>query len=136
MANDLLSHLWTLGPRLAHAVRPPRVPDSLPWETVVQDPQVGPVRLTGRLRELPGDELLVLVHGLGGSSTSVYMLQGAEAAEAAGLSCLRVNLRGADRLGEDFYHAGLTADLHGAVASPEVARYRRIYVLGYSLGGH
>jgi predicted alpha/beta-fold hydrolase len=102
----------------------------------VQDPQVGPVRLTGRWRELPGDELLVLVHGLGGSSTSVYMLQGAEAVEAAGLSCLRVNLRGADRLGEDFYHAGLTADLHAALASPEVARYRRIYLLGYSLGGH
>jgi uncharacterized protein len=136
MTDDLLSHLWTLGPRLAQAVRPIRVPDSSPWETVLQDPQVGPVRLTGRLRELPGDELLVLVHGLGGSATSDYILQGAAAAEAAGLSCLRVNLRGADRLGEDFYHAGLTADLHAALASPEVARYRRIYVLGYSLGGH
>jgi predicted alpha/beta-fold hydrolase len=136
MATDLLPHLWTIGPRVAHAVRPLRVPDSLPWETVVADPQMGPVRLTGRLRELPGDELLVLVHGLGGGADSHYMLLGAEAAEAAGLSCLRLNLRGADRLGEDYYHAGLAEDLHAALASVEVARYRRIYVLGYSLGGH
>lgn len=102
----------------------------------MEDPKIGPVRLTGRLRELPGDELLVLVHGLGGSTDSHYMLKGAEAAEAAGLSCLRLHLRGADRRGEDFYHAGLTADLHAALASPEAARFRRIHLLGYSLGGH
>lgn len=139
MAFDPLPHLWTLGPRLRHAVRPRPNPGSMPWETVVEDPKLGPVRLTGRLREVPGDagdELLVLVHGLGGSTDSHYMIKGAEAAEAAGLSCLRLHLRGADRQGEDFYHAGLTADLHAALASPEAARFRRIYVLGYSLGGH
>src|SRR5699024_5863954 len=54
----------------------------------------------------------------------------------AGLSCLRVSLRGCDRSGEDFYHAGLTADLHAALASPELRPYRRLYLLGYSLGGH
>lgn len=102
----------------------------------MHDPQAGPVRLTGRLRELPGDEVLVLVHGLGGSTDSHYMIRGATAAEAAGLSCLRLNLRGSDRQGDDFYHAGLTADLHAALASPELAGYGRIYVLGYSLGGH
>lgn len=136
MAFDPLPHLWTLGPRLRHAVRPRPNPGSVPWETVVEDPKIGPVRLTGRLRELPGDELLILVHGLGGSTDSHYMLRGAEAAEAAGLSCLRLHLRGADRRGEDFYHAGLTADLHAALASPEAARFRRIHLLGYSLGGH
>jgi predicted alpha/beta-fold hydrolase len=101
---------------------------------VVDDPKVGPVRLTGLLRERPGDELLILVHGLGGCTDSHYMVRGAEAAEAEGLSCLRVNLRGADRLGEDYYHAGLTADLHAFLSS--ISGYRRIYVLGYSLGGH
>lgn len=136
MAFDPLPHLWTLAPRLRHAVRPRPNPGSTPWETVVEDPKLGPVRLTGRLRELPGDDLLVLVHGLGGSTDSHYMLKGAEAAEAAGLSCLRLHLRGADRRGEDFYHAGLTVDLHAALASLEAARFRRIYVLGYSLGGH
>jgi predicted alpha/beta-fold hydrolase len=102
----------------------------------MDDPQVGPVRLTGHLRELPGDDLLVLVHGLGGSVDSHYMIRGAKAAEAAGLSCLRVNLRGADRGGDDYYHAGLTGDLHAALASPEAGRFRRIWVIGYSLGGH
>jgi uncharacterized protein len=136
MALDLMPHLWTLSPRLRHAVRPGRAPESRLWEMVVDDPHVGPVRLTGRLRELPGDDLLVLVHGLGGSVDSHYMVRGAKAAEAAGLSCLRLNLRGADRGGDDYYHAGLTGDLHAALASPEAARYRRILMLGYSLGGH
>jgi uncharacterized protein len=135
MLPDLLPHLWTLRPRIAHAVRPQRAPESHPWETVVEDPQIGPVRLTGRLRERAGDELLVLVHGLGGCTDSHYMVAGAEAAEAAGLSCLRVNLRGADLQGEDYYHAGLTSDLHAVLASI-ADRYQRVYVLGYSLGGH
>jgi predicted alpha/beta-fold hydrolase len=64
------------------------------------------------------------------------MPRGAAAVERAGLSCLRLNLRGADRLGEDYYHAGLTADLHAALASPELREYRRLYVMGYSMGGH
>lgn len=136
MALDLMPHLWTLSPRIRHAVRPGHAPESRPWQTVVEDPRMGPVRLTGRLRELPGDGLLVLVHGLGGSIESHYMVRGATAAEAAGLSCLRVNLRGADRLGDDYYHAGLTSDLHAALASPEIARFRRIWMIGYSLGGH
>ena len=133
----LTGHLWTIAPRLRHAVRPLGCPESRPWETVADDPRAGPVRLTGRLREVPGsEEALLLVHGLGGSIDSHYMPRGAAAAEAAGLSCLRLNLRGSDRLGEDYYHAGLTADLHAALASPELARYRRLYVIGYSMGGH
>jgi hypothetical protein len=135
--SALTGHLWTIAPRLRHAVRPFGCPTSRAWETVVHDSRIGPVRLTGRLREVPGsDEALVLVHGLGGCIDSHYMPHGAAAAEAAGLSCLRLNLRGADRSGEDYHHAGLTADLHAALASPELAGYRRLYVLGYSMGGH
>ncbi len=95
------------------------------------------MRLTGRLHEIPGsDEVLVLVHGLGGYIESHYMHRGAAAAEAAGLSCLRLNLRGSDPGATDYYHAGFTADVHAALASAELHRYRRVYVLGYSLGGH
>jgi predicted alpha/beta-fold hydrolase len=98
---------------------------------------MGTVRLSGRLREIAGsEEILVLVHGLGGCTESHYLAGGVRAAEAAGISSLRVNLRGSDRRGEDFFHAGLTADLHAALASAELRRYRRVYVLGYSLGGH
>lgn len=134
---SLLGHLWTIAPRVRHRFRPARLPESKPWETVLEDPVMGPVRLTGKLREVAeSEEILVLVHGLGGCTDSHYLYGGVAAAEVAGISCLRVNLRGADRQGEDFYHAGLTADLHAALASRELQRYRRVYVLGYSLGGH
>src|SRR4051812_17299522 len=130
-------HLWTITPRLRHRLRPPRIPASRPWATVIDDPVAGPVRVTGRLSEVPGSgELLLLVHGLGGDTGSHYLSGGLAAAEAAGISTLRINLRGADRQGTDFYHAGLTDDLHAALASPELGAYRRLYVLGYSLGGH
>ncbi len=82
------------------------------------------------------DELVVMLHGLGGDVDSHYMARGAIAAEEAGLACLRLNLRGADHNGDDFYHAGLTADVHAALASPALRGFRRIYLLGYSLGGH
>lgn len=133
----LLSHAWTIVPRLRHSVRPLAAPSPLAWRTSLDDPQAGRVRISGELREVPGsEELAVLVHGLGGSTKSHYMIRGALAAEAAGLSCLRVNLRGCDLQGDDFYHAGLTADLHAALASEELRRYRRLYVIGFSLGGH
>jgi predicted alpha/beta-fold hydrolase len=103
----------------------------------VADPRLGTVQLSGSLREqLQGEEALLVVHGLGGSADSHYMVRAALAAEAAGLSCLRLNLRGSDLQGEDFYHAGLTSDLHAILAAPELARYRRLYLLGYSVGGH
>jgi uncharacterized protein len=130
-------HIWTIAPRLRHGVRPRPAPEARLWETTVLDPVTGEVPVTGLLREAPGSEdLLVLVHGLGGGIGSHYMLRAARAAEAAGISCLRLNLRGCDRRSGDFYHAGLTADLHAALASEDLASYRRIYALGYSLGGH
>jgi predicted alpha/beta-fold hydrolase len=135
--SRLWPHVWTLLPRLSHALRPVPAPPGEPWGTVVEDPVVGPVRLTGRLhRGAASGGLVILVHGLGGTCDSHYILRGAVAADDAGLSCLRLNLRGADHSGEDFYHAGLTADLHAALASPDLRRFERVYLLGYSLGGH
>jgi len=134
---SIRGHLWTIAPRLRHGVRPLRPPETLPWRTTVTDPVTGEIPVTGLLREVPGsDELLVIVHGLGGCTQSHYMLRAAVAAEAAGVSCLRINLRGCDRASGDFYHAGLTADVHAALASEEARPYRRLFLLGYSLGGH
>ncbi|MCZ7681060.1 MAG: alpha/beta fold hydrolase [Sandaracinaceae bacterium] len=101
------------------------------------DPALGSVRLTGWLRARPySDTLAVIIHGLGGSADSRYMLRTAKAAHDAGLSYLRLNMRGADRSGEDLYHAGLTQDLRAVLASPDLAPYSRVFVIGYSLGGH
>ncbi|HEU5056584.1 MAG TPA: alpha/beta fold hydrolase [Kofleriaceae bacterium] len=77
-----------------------------------------------------------MLHGMGGSADRAYCAHTAAAARAAGMSSLRLNLRGADGSGEDIYHIGMVDDLAAAVASPEVARYREVVALGYSLGGH
>ena len=107
----------------------------------LEDSISGTVRLSGRLSGCPPGidatrTLLVLVHGLGGSSESGYMLQMAGAASSLGMGCLRLNLRGADHEGRDFYHGGLTDDLHAAVSNPPLSGFERIVCLGFSLGGH
>ncbi len=60
----------------------------------------------------------------------------AAAAAARDLACLRLDLRGANRLGEDYYHAALTADLRAAIGSAPLSGYERLLVVGFSLGGH
>jgi predicted alpha/beta-fold hydrolase len=135
-AVPLAGHFWTLAANLRHRVAPQPAPPAAPWSQTLEDPQIGPVRLSGALHRVGADGLVVAIHGLGGDITSHYMIRAAAAATAAGLDCLRLALRGADRLGEDFYHAGLTADLEAALASPALAGYRTVHVVGYSLGGH
>ena len=80
--------------------------------------------------------MVIVLHGLGGSCESFYVLRMAAVAYAAGHSTLRLNMRGADNSGADTYHAGLTADVRGALASPELARYRDVLLVGFSLGAN
>lgn len=130
-------HFWTLGPYLRYNLLPPEVPEWQPWETNVDDEVVGKIQLSGRLsRGFGSRTLVVVVHGLGGSATSYYALNAAAAAARAGIDNLRLNLRGADRSGADYYHAGLIADLDAALSSPALRAYERILLLGYSLGGN
>lgn len=132
----LAAHAWTIGPNLFARIAAKPAPAALPWSHRLEDPYMGPVRLTGALQPGISDACLVIVHGLGGSYDRPYCVNGAWAAQRAGLPCLRFGLRGADRSGEDFYHGGLIADLEAAIGSAALARYEKIYVLGYSLGGH
>ena len=134
---SLAGHLWTITPNLRHRLAPVAPPPGEPWSAELRDPVMGTIWLTGSLRAPPrARAVLVIVHGLSGSERSHYVARAAWAADRAGLACLRLNLRGADGRGEDLYHAGLTADLHAALASPRLARFTAIYILGYSLGGH
>ena len=133
----LSGHLRTVGWRLVRGLRTASADGAVPWSTEVDDPALGPVRLSGWLHHPPGArDLLVVVHGLGGCSESSYAVRAARVSVASGVACLRFNLRGADRSGEDYYHAGLTDDLGAALASPELAGYRNVSLLGFSLGGH
>lgn len=135
--SSLSGHFWTIAPALRHRARPATAPVAVPWSVDLADPEVGTVRLRGLFRDAPGsDAAVVVVHGLGGTTATHYCSSAARAADAIGVACLRLALRGADREGDDFYHAGLIADVHAALASPELARFSRLYVLGYSLGGH
>jgi uncharacterized protein len=133
----LAAHAWTIAPNLVQRVLNRSAPPAEPWSTVVDDPQLGPLTLRGELRHEPGSQrCAVIVHGLGGSIDRHYCIEAAFAAQRAGWSCLRIGLRGADRGGEDFYHAGLAADVAAAVSSSALAQYAELFVLGYSLGGH
>lgn len=137
----LRGHAWSVAPTLIHRVFGQEPPSAEPWGTTLQDPVAGLVHLTGRLSRTGGPaggsrRLLVVVHGLAGSHASFYAVRAARAARQMGLDCLRLNLRGADRSGEDYYHAGLTDDLEAALASPPLRSYGAISILGYSLGGH
>lgn len=78
----------------------------------------------------------MLVHGLGGDADSPYMRLTARALQAEGFATLRLSMRGAGRSGADYYHAGLAGDLVTVLADPSLAAYSRIFVLGFSLGGH
>lgn len=134
---SLGGHFWTIGPRVKSWIIPTSAPQSMPFETTLTDPDRGPVRLTGKFSDVKDARCVVLlVHGLGGSAESHYCRLAARYAHARGWASLRLYLRGADRCGTDYYHGGLTADLFAAVASRELARFERIYVFGFSLGGH
>ena len=83
---------------------------------------------------------LLLVHGLEGSSESVYMPSTARKAFAAGFNVLRMNLRTCGdtlHLTETLYNSGLSPDLRAVIAEL-ISRDRltAIYLGGFSLGGN
>jgi predicted alpha/beta-fold hydrolase len=137
----LAGHYWTLRPFVLEqrpgAARALAALPSRPWSLEVPDSQLGAVRLSGRwFTPEAADRALLVLHGLGGSAESSYLRSAVLDAHAAGLACLCLNLRGADGLGEDFYHAALSSDLQAALASPQLRGFRALHVLGFSLGGH
>lgn len=132
---SLTGHFWTIAPHLGRRLLPGGAATE-DWSFAVPDARHGVVNLSGRYDAAPhASELLVVIHGLGGSSESSYARVAARAATKAGLACLRLNQRGADLRGEDIYHAALWQDLDVVVADPRLARFDAVYLLGYSIGG-
>ncbi len=84
-----------------------------------------------------GSPALLIVHGLGGSDTSPYVLSTGRLAFVRGWHVLRMNMRGAGdgaALCPRLYNAGLDTDLLAAVQL--LARLTpRVAVVGFSLGG-
>jgi predicted alpha/beta-fold hydrolase len=83
---------------------------------------------------------LLLVHGLEGSSESIYMLGTALKAHRAGFNVLRLNLRTCGdtlHLTETLYNSGLSQDLHAVIAELiERDDLGEIFLGGVSLGGN
>ena len=132
----LRGHYLTLKPFLSRKFWPSERPQTEFWSTEIWDDGIGPVQLTGRLLRRSPDELVVVVHGLGGNCESGYMGLALRAADRLGRSCLLLNCRGADRSGADLYHSGLGRDIGSALASDALKEFRSVDLLGYSIGGH
>jgi uncharacterized protein len=136
-SRNLAGHFWTIGPALRAALLPPAEIPSRPFHAVVHDSVIGPVRLSGKLCDAPNsDTMVVIIHGISGNAHSPYCLAAAKAVARAGHASLRISMRGADLSGEDIYHGGLTDDLRAVLVSSELRRFRRVFLFGYSVGGH
>lgn len=83
---------------------------------------------------------IAIWHGMEGSTSSLYMIAIADKAFQAGFNVVRVNIRncgGTEHLTPTLYHGGLTADLRSVVDELiERDGLRRIFLLGFSLGGN
>ncbi len=135
LLEAISGHAYTVLPTLKHRLRPLTAPAAIEWTRAVTT-DLGAVDVRALYRDTGGDTLVVAVHGLGGSPESGYLTPIAIAADRRGWSCARLALRGADGRGGDFYHSGLTADLRDLLTAPDFARYERVFVVGFSLGGH
>ena len=129
-------HYWTLRPFVRHLFRPQAPPPSRHFRATLVDPVAGSIELSGRLQSHGSRELVLAIHGLGGSHASNYLVALAGACAHQRIDCLRLCLRGADRRGHDLHHAGLVADIAAALDSPALAHYDAIRLIGYSMGGH
>lgn len=83
---------------------------------------------------------MILIHGLEGSSTSVYMLGTAEKAYKAGFNVVRLNLRNCgntEHMTPTLYHAGMSGDLRAILRELiEQDNLSDLFVIGFSMGGN
>lgn len=117
----------------------PRALADRAWSVCLDNPRPGgpaTQRLRGELGGPASGDLYLLVHGLGGDADSPYLREAAAALQARGCATLRISMRGAGESDADFYHAGLASDLVTVLADPSLAAYARVFVVGFSLGGH
>ncbi len=101
------------------------------------------VRLLARCRwqeDRISSPTLILVHGLGGSDASPYVMGTADVAYRAGMNVVRLNQRNCgktEHLTPTLYHSGLSGDLRGVVAELlDRDRLPAVLVCGFSMGGN
>lgn len=135
LLSELHGHAYTILPRLWYGRRI-KAPLSQAWSRNLREVEREVVVSGLYSKQADADTLVVVMHGCGGKPSSHYAVLAARHFFERGHSVLRLAWRGSDGRGEDLYHAAQTADLHAAVEDEVFARYRRIWLVGYSLGGH
>lgn len=136
-------HVQTLGAALPLHAPLARVPHGASPERMRFDLDGNAGALIARAWWQPGGEArktTVVLHGVGGSSDSRYVVRAAYAMWCAGHHVVRVNLRGAGEGAPEatsMYHAGLTSDPARVVdLLAGDSRVSSIALLGFSLGGN
>lgn len=86
------------------------------------------------------DVLVLLIHGLEGSSESKYIIAASNELNSQGYDAVAFNLRGCsgeDNLLLSTYHSGKTEDVDFVVSYlTKNYEYKKIMIVGYSLGGN
>jgi predicted alpha/beta-fold hydrolase len=118
----------------------PEVEKRWPVETVLYrtEPDVQILVHFQRPSPQPKGEILI-VHGLEGSSLSGYARSMAYEALHRGYSVGRLNLRGCggtEHLAASNYHGGQTSDVLAVLRQRRETSKRRLFLVGYSLGGN
>jgi hypothetical protein len=86
-----------------------------------------------------GERVAILTHGLEGSSDAGYIRGIAEVLSGAGWDILAWNFRGCGKEPNRllrFYHSGETGDLATVARHATASGYRRLALIGFSLGGN
>lgn len=91
------------------------------------------------ITQIPTDTIVVLVHGLEGSSKSGYIRGMAKQVNSIGLDAVALNLRSCS--GEmnqqlNMYHSGKIDDLETALKHVNSKGYKQVILIGFSLGGN
>lgn len=128
---------------LRNTIRPPRVDFGESSESELKLPLADGsgdvVVCTLQRPQAERGPLVVLIHGLAGSSESSYVRATAAFLLAKRYRVLRINLRGAGAsrpLCREQYHAGRSDDLRDVLRGLEAHSGRGLFLVGFSLGGN
>ena len=90
----------------------------------------------GQRRDVP---VIVIVHGLEGSSDSGYSIGISDKAFARGYHAIRMNQRncgGTEMLTPTLYNSGMSSDYRAILLELIASGFQRIFFAGYSMGGN
>jgi predicted alpha/beta-fold hydrolase len=136
-------HAQTIVSSLHYQRRKSFVPDRELYESRFVEVEPG-TRVLLRCRwqaERRAAPTLLLLHGLEGSSDSLYVLGTARKGFAAGFNVAAMNMRncgGTEHLAATLYHSGMTGDIDRVLLEEMAGRegLSRVFVVGFSMSGN